>query len=150
MSAQEVLANVSAVSLQGRALLIEGPSGSGKSSLALALIDRGAVLIGDDAVTIAASDGRCLVSPPPRIAGLIEVRNIGLVTLPTAVAPLALVLSLDPGAPRYPLEDRFRRRAGCDIPLIAFAPGDAVQALRAEYALEKHGLRFSRAPERAT
>ena len=45
-----VLANVTAVAIGGRALLIDGPPGSGKSSLALALIDRGALLIGDDAV----------------------------------------------------------------------------------------------------
>jgi hypothetical protein len=91
-----------AVAIAGRAVLIEGPPGSGKSSLALALIDRGAVLIGDDAVTLEVVDGRLLASPPPHIAGLIEVRNLGLLTMPVfGGVPVALVLVLDHEAPRY-------------------------------------------------
>jgi len=92
----------SAVAIDGRAVLIEGPPGSGKSSLALALIDRGAVLIGDDAVMLEAVEGRLLAHPHPNVTGLIEVRNVGLVTMPVASAvPVALVLVLDPEAPRY-------------------------------------------------
>ncbi|MEC7623469.1 MAG: serine kinase, partial [Pseudomonadota bacterium] len=49
---ETVLANVTGVAIGGRVLLIEGPPGAGKSSLALALIDRGATLVGDDAVTL--------------------------------------------------------------------------------------------------
>lgn len=46
------------IAIGGRALLIEGPPGSGKSSLALSLIDRGAMLIGDDSVLLEARHGR--------------------------------------------------------------------------------------------
>ena len=74
------------VAVHGRAVLIEGPSGSGKSALALALIDRGAVLIGDDGVTLEQRGNALLASPPPRIAGLLEVRNLGLLTFPVAAA----------------------------------------------------------------
>lgn len=91
-----------AVAIDGRAVLIEGPPGSGKSSLALALIDQGAVLIGDDAVLLQVVEGRLLASPHPRVTGLIEVRNVGLVTMPVVAAvPVALVLLLDRDAPRY-------------------------------------------------
>src|SRR4029079_6360817 len=89
------LANVACVAIGGRGVLIEGEPGSGKSSLALALIDRGAVLVGDDGVTLETREGRLWASPPPNIAGLIEVRNVGLVTLATGSAPVALVIRLD-------------------------------------------------------
>ena len=138
----KVVANVAVVAVGGRGILIEGPPGSGKSSLALALIDRGAVLIGDDGVTLAAKEGTILASPPPNTAGLLEIRNVGIVELPTTHAPLALILSLDREAARYPLEVSERVVEGIPVPVLPFAAGDAVQALRAEYALLKHGLRF--------
>ena len=135
----------SAVVIAGRALLIEGPPGSGKSSLALALIDRGAGLIGDDAVTVALEDGRLMASPPPNIAGLLEVRGVGLVPLPTAApAPIALILTLG-GAPadRLPLTPLARRViAGAAIPVLGFEPGPLAAAARAEWALQLHGLVF--------
>jgi len=133
----------SAVAIAGRALLIEGPPGSGKSSLALALIDRGAELIGDDAVTLTLSEGRLIASPPPNIAGLLEVRGVGLAQLPVAApAPVALILALgtaDPERlPETPLPTRLI--AGVAVPLLAFAPGPIAPALRAEWALQMHGL----------
>lgn len=138
----QVLANVTAVAINGRALLIEGEPGSGKSSLALALIDRGANLIGDDALTITERLGRVFAAPPPNTAGLIEVRNVGIIELPAVEAPVALVLTLDVAAARFPLELGQRRLLDVAIPLLPFVPGDAIQALRAEYALAQYGLTF--------
>ena len=130
----------SAVAIGGRAVLIEGPPGSGKSSLALALIDRGAVLVGDDGVMIEAHEGRVLVSPHPRIAGLIEVRNLGLLTMPvTAKVPLSLVLVLDDGAPRHVEVAEVAERAGIAVPLIRLWSDSPVLALRAELALGRYG-----------
>ncbi len=133
----------SAVAIGGRALLIEGPPGAGKSSLALALIDRGAGLIGDDAVTLAREGARLMASAPPNIAGLIELRGIGLVRLPLAPpAPVALVLVLG-GAPaeRLPPERLPTRTiAGLAIPVLAFDPGAIAPASRAEWALRLYGL----------
>ena len=63
------------VAIDGRAVLIEGHPGTGKSSLALALIDRGAVLVGDDGVTLDRADTRLLASPVPETVGLLEVRT---------------------------------------------------------------------------
>ena len=135
----------SAVAIGGRALLIEGPPGSGKSTLALALIDRGAWLIGDDAVTLTASAGVLIASPPPNIAGLIELRGIGLVRQPVAPpAPVALILTLGgPAAVRLhdtPLPKR--EIAGVAVPVLAFDPGHLAPAVRAEWALRIHGLAF--------
>ena len=137
------LANVTGVAVCGRALLIEGVPGSGKTSLALALIDRGAMLIGDDAVEIEARDGLLYAAPPAHTRGLIEVRNVGIVELPTCPAPVALLLVMDPAAPRFPVDIVTRAIGGVPIPLLPFRPGDAAQAMRAEYALDKHGLAVS-------
>ncbi|UVI40767.1 HPr kinase/phosphorylase [Qipengyuania spongiae] len=134
-----VLLNVTCVAIGGRGLLIEGTPGSGKSSLALALIDRGAVLVGDDGIAFELRDGRCLAMPPPNIAGLIEIRGVGPIEVPTTSAPIALVLSLDPDAPRSP-EPGIRLHGGCPLPILPFRAGDAVQALRAEAALRAFGI----------
>lgn len=145
-----VLANVTAVAIGGRALLIEGVPGSGKSGLALGLIDRGAVLIGDDAITVERRGDAAIALPPPNTAGLIEVRNVGIVELPTTSAPIALMLTLDPQAARFPLSLPRRAIAGVEVPLLPFAPGDPAQVLRAERALALHGLAFPDASQDAT
>lgn len=138
----------SAVAIAGRALLIEGPPGSGKSALALALIDRDAELIGDDAVTLTpAADGRLMASPPPNIAGLLELRGIGLARLPVAGPhPVALILALG-GALAERLPDALPRRAiaGVAVPVLAFEPGTIAPAARAQWALAMHGLEFKAA-----
>lgn len=135
-----ILANVSCVALGRRAVLIEGPPGSGKSSLALALIDRGAVLVGDDGVTLEERENRLWAAPPPNVAGLLEVRNVGLVPLPTGSAPLALVIRLDDTAPRFIETAEEAERAGHKLPLIALYPESPVLPLCAEFALKVHGL----------
>ncbi len=129
------------VAINGRAVLIEGPPGSGKSSLALALIDRGAVLVSDDGVLLNEADGRIRARPHPRIAGLLEVRNLGLVSMPTvADVPVALVLVLDHAAERYVEVAESDMRAGCRVPLLRLWPESPVLALRAELALARYGL----------
>lgn len=136
-----MLHQATCVAIGGRAVLITGAPGSGKSSLALALIDRGAVLVGDDGVALAAANGRLLASPPPATAGLIEVRNVGLVTRPVLrEVPVALVLALDPAAPRFIDAAEPFSLAGCDLPLVRLWPDSPVLPLRAEAALERYGL----------
>lgn len=130
------------VAIHGRGVLIEGAPGTGKSSLALALIDRGAMLVGDDGVLLEPRDSRLLASPHPRIAGLIEVRNLGLLTMPTTSAvPVALVLALDPEAPRHIDSAETTNRAGIALPLVRLWPDSPALPLRAELALSTYGLK---------
>jgi serine kinase of HPr protein (carbohydrate metabolism regulator) len=137
------LIQASCVSIDGRGVLIQGPPGSGKSSLTLALIDRGAMLVGDDGLSVEAQGKVLRAFPPPRIAGLIEVRNVGLLTRPvTSFVPLALALRLDPAAPRLPEEPDVLTIEGIDLPCLALWPDSPVLALRAEAALERWGLSF--------
>jgi len=135
-----LLTGVSAVDVGGAALLIEGPPGSGKSSLALGLIDRGAKLIGDDGVTLERhSDGPLMASPPPNIAGKLEIRGVGLVDLPTCSAPVALLLALGEAVERLPGALMSREWLGHPIPVLPFSVQAPDAALRAEWALKMHG-----------
>lgn len=95
-------------------LMIRGPSGSGKSLLALDLLDhwqaRGEVanLVSDDRVELTERDGGLLMSPAPNIAGLIELRGRGIVRRPyVEAAPLHLVIDLVAELVRMPESDQF-------------------------------------------
>lgn len=138
-----ILRQSTAVAIGGRALLIEGPPGSGKTSLALALIDRGAVLVGDDGIALEARDDVLWAVPAPVTAGLMELRNVGIITMATTEARVALVLQLDEDAPRFVEHTRPIDVGGAIVGALAFDPRGPASAVRAEYALELHGLKFS-------
>lgn len=90
MTANTILACHGTAILSGTAgILIRGASGSGKSMLALALIDDGARLIADDRVTLSPCHGRLVAIPPSAIAGLVELRGVGIVRRP--VEPMAII-----------------------------------------------------------
>ena len=89
--------HATAVAYCGSGILIRGPSGSGKSDLALRLIDDDADLIADDRVVIKVVEKELRLSPPESISGLIEVRGIGVVKIETVQdIPLCLVVELEP------------------------------------------------------
>ena len=134
-----LLANVTCVSVSGRGLLIEGRPGSGKSSLALALIDRGAGLVGDDGVALERRGDRLWAHPPPNIAGKLEIRGVGIIDLAAEPAALALVLSLDARDERMPNPDTITLE-GTQLPRLRFRTGDALAPVRADWALRLHGL----------
>jgi serine kinase of HPr protein (carbohydrate metabolism regulator) len=127
---------VSCVAIDGRAVLIEGESGAGKSDLALRLIDRGAALVSDD-YTLLQRNGTGLVAcPPETIAGKIEVRGLGILPLPHLDrAPVALLVRLDEAPERLPLTEDVRRIAGIDIREVAIDGRSASAAIKVELAL---------------
>ena len=84
-----------AVSIDGKGLLILGQSGSGKSQLALALITHGAKLISDDQVILINTESDVILSAPKSISGKIEARFVGILKMPVLIAPLYLVIDLD-------------------------------------------------------
>ncbi|HJZ14329.1 MAG TPA: hypothetical protein VJ251_02575, partial [Stellaceae bacterium] len=83
--AAPILVHATAIAIDGRAVLLRGPSGAGKSDLALRLIDGGARLVADDQAELRRAGERVMVRAPAEIAGLIEVRGIGILQ----VEPLA-------------------------------------------------------------
>jgi len=73
--------HASCVALEGRGVLLVGPSGVGKSDVALRLIEGGAELVSDDQTEIRVAGASVVASPPEVLAGLIEVRGVGLMRL---------------------------------------------------------------------
>lgn len=131
------------VAVEGSGVLIEGVPGSGKSSLALALIDRGALLVGDDGVLLAEQAGGLFASPHPNIRGKLEVRNLGLFDMAVAEnVPLALVIRLDREAPRFIDCAEEVALAGAVLPMVRLWPDSPVLALRAELALKRYGRKI--------
>jgi HPr kinase/phosphorylase len=115
------------VALGGDGILLQGPSGSGKSDLALRLIDGGARLIADDQTELSLLQGELRLSAPATIAGRIEVRGIGILSIPTvASAPLRLVVALvPPGEVERLPEPQFCTLLGRSVPRVALAPFEA-------------------------
>lgn len=104
-----------------------GASGSGKSDLALRLIDHGASLVCDDYTQINLKDGHLFVTQAPNINGLLEVRGIGLLTLPfVSSVPLKLVVDLvqQDKIERLP-ELQFFDCLGQKLPLLSLHSFDA-------------------------
>ncbi len=132
-----MLLHASAVAIGGRAVLLTGASGRGKSDLALRLIDRGAVLIADDQVQLTVDDLWLLASPPASIAGMIEVRGIGIVEVPwSGGVPVALLVDLDGQPQRLPMPVH-RILLDRSLPVLALAAFEASAPLKVEHALTR-------------
>jgi HPr kinase/phosphorylase len=128
----------SVVSLSETAVLLRGPSGSGKSDLALRLIDGGAKLVADDRVDLARKGAALVASAPAPLAGLLEVRGLGILKFPhLKSAPVGLVVDL---VPPQAIE-RLPERQTCDLdgatlPLLRLAPFEASALPKLRLALE--------------
>lgn len=116
--------HATAVTLAGRAILIRGASGRGKSALALQLMALGAGLIADDQVTLTRRGDRLIASCPPALRGLIEARGVGILNAaPQQPAAVAVVVDLDQvETDRLPPHRRVTI-VGCEVPLIYFNDG---------------------------
>lgn len=126
-----VLVHATAVAIAGRAVLILGSSGSGKSDLALRLITTPLLhdgkplevrLVSDDQVIVERQGDRLLASPPPTIAGRLEVRGIGILPvsfMPRAEVRLVVVLKPADVIERLPEPGQTHPILGLDVPLVA-------------------------------
>ncbi len=123
------------VAIDGVAVMIEGASGSGKSDLALRLIDRGAVLVSDDQTLVIRVGKTLRARPPSTIAGRIEVRGIGILAMPHVEdVPVGLLVRIDGAIERMP-ERRARKIAGIDVRQFAVDPFHASAPIKVELAL---------------
>ena len=130
--------HASCVAIGGAAVLIEGRPGSGKSDLALRLIDRGAVLVSDDYTVLMRDQARLLALAPANIAGRIEVRGIGIVDIPHADrVPVALLVRLTDAVTRMPEDALDRRIAGITIPITEVDAFTASAPIKVELALKR-------------
>jgi HPr kinase/phosphorylase len=130
------LVHATAVAIDGSAVLIIGKSGSGKSDIALRLIDRGALLISDDIVRVDGTAVPPTLHPAPNIAGKIEIRGVGIISAPHVEdIPLRLVVNLDAMVERLPSGRQTHSTAGFDIPTINLVAFEASAPIKIEYAL---------------
>lgn len=116
--------HASCVELNQTGVVLRGPSGSGKSDLALRLIDAGARLIADDQLAVERVGERLLGRPAAALAGLLEVRGFGIVRLPHGeVCELGLVVDLDPQARPARLPEPFTvSLLGLALPCLRLDP----------------------------
>lgn len=130
--------HASCVSIAGEAVLIVGPSGSGKSDLALRLIDRGATLVSDDYTILHRVGKELRARAPETIKDKIEVRTVGIVTM-QSVQDIRVSLIVDVGEPgeRFPFEPLTRQFAGIDLPLTLINPFESSAPIKAELALKQ-------------
>jgi serine kinase of HPr protein (carbohydrate metabolism regulator) len=143
MNPQAQTVHANSVALDGRAVLISGPSGSGKSDLTLRLLDRGWTLVSDDQTVVRREGDRLLASAPETIAGKLEVRGVGIVEMDRVNdVPVALLAELSRDIERLPEDGRQRQLLGIAVPLVSIDAMTASAPAKLALALERIGLRF--------
>ena len=141
------LVHGTAIALAGKAALIRGAPGSGKSDLALRclsqpasdLIAGQALLLADDQVIVETHRGKVLMRCPEPIKGLLEVRGVGIVAVPTQdTAELELLVDLVPvdKVERLPDPDERAELLGVSVRRLALYPFEASAALKLLLALQ--------------
>jgi len=126
------------VSIDDVGLLIRGPSGIGKSDLALRLIDKGARLVADDRVDLLVSNNDVIAHAPATLAGLLEVRGLGILSFPlldAAVIRLVVDLVKPEDVTRLP-DQRMTEILGIDVPAVTLDPFEASAITKVQLALE--------------
>ncbi len=135
---EQHLIHATCVAIDGAGVLLLGAPASGKSDLALRLMDGGAQLVADDQVSLV-RDGTDLVASAPRnIVGRLEVRGVGIIpidALPLATLGLAIELTEPETLDRLP-EKTIWEALGVSIPLVRLAPFEASAAAKARLIVQ--------------
>ncbi len=130
--------HATAIAIEGQGVLIRGPSDSGKSDLALRLIEGGAHLVADDRVDVACVQNYLSISAPDNLKGLIEVRGLGVVNIGAVDnAALKLIIDLKPGenVERLP-EPKEEMLEGVAVPILELDPFEASAVAKIKLALQ--------------
>lgn len=136
---KNTIIHASCVSMNNKAILLIGDSGSGKSDLALRLIDGGAQLVSDDYVEITKEGDILIVAPPESIEGLIEMRGVGIMTMPfirDTELKLAIKLVKCDEVERLP-EPQFFDCLEHKIPLLSLYAFDASTPAKIRFFMNK-------------
>ena len=135
--------HASTVAKDGRAVLITGPSGSGKSDLTLRLLDRGFSLVSDDQTLVRRENDHLIASAPLNIAGKLEIRGIGIIEMDHAGdMPVALLVELTSDMQRMPDDSRERPILGVSLPLVSIDAMAASAPSKVALALDRMGLKL--------
>lgn len=137
MTDRKHIVHATAIAIDNAGILLLGKSGSGKSDLALRLIDRGAWLVCDDAVEVDVVGNVPQLYPAPNIAGKIEMHGVGIVertSLPSAL--LRLIVLLDQNVERMPPDNQSQLLCEFDIPALALNAFEASAPLKVEQRLK--------------
>lgn len=144
--------HATAIAVEGAAVLLRGPSGTGKSDLALrclslpqsALLPSAALLVSDDRTAVSGEDGRLIARPPEAITGKLEVRGLGLIEVPwIAKARVVLIADLVPlgAVERFPLTHEQETLFGVDVERIRLAPFEPSAPIKLLLALREASRR---------
>lgn len=126
------------IAIDGDAVLIVGPSGSGKSDLALRLIDRGAMLVSDDQTVIERRDGALYASAPAALANRIEIRGLGIMDCPAVCdVPVRLIVHLVQDYDRFPLDHGSESLCGMDVASVRMSRFESSAPIKVEWALRR-------------
>ena len=128
------------VALNGVTVLLRGPSGSGKSDLALRLIDGGGRLVSDDQTLVEIQGGRLIATAPETIAGKMEVRGVGVLAVEMEKSGiLGLVVDLVANPPERMPESETTEILGMALPLLRLDPFKASAAAKLRLAVRSLG-----------
>lgn len=136
---KNTIIHASCVSINNKAILLIGDSGSGKSDIALRLIDGGAQLVADDYIEITSKENMLTVAPPKKLEGLIEARGVGILTLPfIRDIELKLVIKLvaRDEVERLP-EPQFFDCLGYKLPLLCLHAFDASTPAKIRFTINQ-------------
>ncbi len=130
--------HASSIAIDGAGIMISGPSGSGKSDLALRLIDRGAQLISDDYVDLHNDGTQIILNTPANIAGKIEIRSLGIFHCDhVSNIPLKLHVQLQPDPERFPLDSQTETIMTMTIATVTLNALEASAPIKVEMALKQ-------------